>query len=133
MSKEVPLVLLSKECFYEYHEFNDWYKYTEKVESRDCFICGYSEYRKIINSKNDEKNMNDNLTFEDAISNGMTWAKIIMFWKPNATKDEVEEIFNQMYGLSYNDAVIGRRESVTTQMIFFFFLYVYFKELNHNK
>lgn len=75
----------------------------------------------------------NNLTFEDAISNEMTWAKIIMFWKPNASKDEVEEIFNQMYGLSYNDAVIGRRESVTTQMIFDNIKYVYFKELNHDK
>lgn len=81
----------------------------------------------ILLSKGD---VSGSLSFDESVSKNMTFAEIIRFWKPNATDEEVEKIFGEMYNMAYKDAVEGRRNEVTHQMIFDRIKYTYFKKIN---
>ena len=68
------------------------------------------------------------LSYDEA--DGMTWGQVVRYWKPDATNDEVEKIYDEMYKLAYKDAILSRRDGVYTFMIFDRIKYTYFRELN---
>lgn len=72
----------------------------------------------------------NNLTFEQVEQNKMTYAQIIQFWKPDATEEEMVEIYRICHDKAYKEAVQGRRTSVPHCLIFRIIKYDYFKELN---
>lgn len=77
----------------------------------------------------DQPVVNGSLSFDD--TKGMTWGDVIRFWKPKATDEECEKIYDEMFKLAYKDAVLGRRDGVYTNMIFDRIKYTYFRELNY--
>lgn len=58
---------------------------------------------------------------------GMTWADLIRHFKPEATEDEVGEIYEKCYSQAYDDAVAGRRTEMPNSMIFDTIQFWYFK------
>ena len=78
-----------------------------------------------------ESNPNNNdLTFDDAAEKGMNWKDVIRYWNPNLSDDETVEIYAEMKNMAHNDAIQGRRDCVTEEMIFNNIKYGYFKSLN---
>lgn len=75
-------------------------------------------------------NPNNNLTFDDAVEKGMNWKNVIRYWNPNLSDNETVDIYGEMKKMAHNDAVQGRRDSVTEEMIFNRIKYTYFKSLN---
>jgi len=70
------------------------------------------------------------LSFDDALALKMNWGDVIRYWKPNATDEECQSIYDEMYKLAYKDGVLGRRDHVNEGMIFDRIKYTQFRELN---
>jgi hypothetical protein len=72
----------------------------------------------------------NNLTYEQTKERNMTYAQVIQFWKPDATEEEMTEIYLTCHDKAYKQAVQGRRTSVPASLVFDVIKYDYFKEIN---
>lgn len=70
------------------------------------------------------------LSFDECIEKQMNWGQVIRFWKPNATDEDCQKIYDEMKKLAHKDAVLGRRDGATEYMVFDRIKYTYFRELN---
>lgn len=70
------------------------------------------------------------LSFDDALARKMNWGDVIRYWKPDATDEECQSIYDNMKKLAYKDGVLGRRDHVNEGMIFDRIKYTQFRELN---